>query len=149
MLVSSKPLKNRRETVRYPFGLCGSDVGNNSVPCSLCKKRVYKKFSGPKIYASVPIFRCSDCVQSLLAFSSVAVEMDDDIIYEVENFCNLTNVLNKECSADAVSRSRISEAGAKWRVTNNLLCKKGILLNRSAQVYGPCIRSVILHGSET
>jgi len=37
-----------QKAVRWPCGVCGRGVGNNSIQCTSCQKRVHRKCSGIK-----------------------------------------------------------------------------------------------------
>ena len=149
LLVSGKPLETRRETGRYPCGVCGLGVGSSSILCTQCGKWVHKRCSGLARLTSVQDFRCSTCVQPPRAAPSESIEVDGGTIEEVESFCYLGDVLDRQSSADAAARARISAAWSKWREINSLLCNKGIPLKQRARVYDACIRSVMLYGAET
>ena len=148
LLVSGKAMETRRETGRYPCGVCGSGVRDNSILCTQCNKWVHKRCSGlASIY--VPDYICPTCMNPPQTISSESIQIQGGIIEEVESFCYLGDVLDRTCSADAAASARISAAWAKWREINSLLCNKGIPLRARARVYEACIRSVMLYGSET
>ena len=149
LLVSGKPLVSRRETGRYPCGVCGSGVGANSILCTQCNKWVHGRCSGERRLASVVNFICSTCLQPPRTVSDESIVVEDGTIEEVESFCYLGDVLDRNCTADAAVRARISAAWGKWREISSLLCNGGIPLKKRATVYEACIRSVLLYGSET
>jgi len=37
-----------QKAVRWPCGVCGRGVGNNSIQCTSCQKWVHRKYSGTK-----------------------------------------------------------------------------------------------------
>jgi len=149
LLVSGKPLVTRRETGRYPCGVCGSGVGVNAKICIQCNKWVHGRCMGGQRLTSVVPFRCSTCLQPPRTVSDESIMVEDGTIEEVESFCYLGDVLDRDCTADAAMRARISAAWGKWREISSLLCNSGIPLRRRATVYDACIRSVMLYGSET
>ena len=149
VLVTGKPIETRRETGRYPCGVCSSGTGCNSILCTQCNKWVHKRCSGLASFASVRDFRCSTCVHPPRAISSESILVEDGTIEEVESFCYLGDVIDRECSADTAAKARISSAWCKWREISSLLCNKGVPLVKRARVYEACIRSVMLYGSET
>ena len=94
-------------------------------------------------------FICSTCLQPPRTVSDESIVVEDGTIEEVESFCYLGDVLDRNCTADAAVRARISAAWGKWREISSLLCNGGIPLKKRATVYEACIRSVLLYGSET
>jgi len=50
--------------VRWPCGVCGRGVGNNSIQCTSCQKWVYRKCSGVKgsMYKVMKTFVCRGCM---------------------------------------------------------------------------------------
>jgi len=48
VLISGKRQKVMQKSVRWPCGVCGRGVGNNSIQCTSCQKWVHRKFSGIK-----------------------------------------------------------------------------------------------------
>jgi len=47
MIRGERP-KVTQKAVRWPCGVCGRGVGNDSIQCTSCKKWVHRKFSGIK-----------------------------------------------------------------------------------------------------
>jgi len=56
------------EDVRWPRGVCGRGVGNNSIQCTSCKKWVHRKCSGIKgsMYKVMKSFICRGCVNPVI-----------------------------------------------------------------------------------
>jgi len=48
VMISGEQQKVMQKTVRWPCGVCGRDVGNNSIQCTSCQKWVHWKCSGIK-----------------------------------------------------------------------------------------------------
>jgi len=46
IMISGKWLKVMQKAVRWPLGVCGRDVGNNSIECTSCQKLVHRKCNG-------------------------------------------------------------------------------------------------------
>jgi len=53
-----------QKTVRWPCGVCGRSIGNNSLQCTSCQKWVHKKCSGinGSMYKMMKPFFCRGCV---------------------------------------------------------------------------------------
>jgi len=48
VMISGECPKVMQKPVRWPCGVCGRDVGNNSIQCTSCQKWVHRKCSGIK-----------------------------------------------------------------------------------------------------
>jgi len=48
VMISGEWQKVTQKAVRWPCGVCGRGVGNNSIQCTSCKKWVHKKCSSIK-----------------------------------------------------------------------------------------------------
>ena len=51
--------------------------------------------------------------------------------------------------SERAAKARVSCAWMRWRELSSLLCNPGIPRHHRARVYGACIRSTMLYGSET
>jgi len=48
VMISGERQKVTQKAVRWPCGVCGRGVGNNSIQCTSCQKLVHRKCSGIK-----------------------------------------------------------------------------------------------------
>ena len=48
VMISGERQKTTQKAVRWPFGVCGRGVGNNSIQCTSCQKSAHRKCSGIK-----------------------------------------------------------------------------------------------------
>jgi len=48
LMISGEWQKVMQKAVRWPCGVCGRGVGNNSIQCTSCQKWVHRKCSGIK-----------------------------------------------------------------------------------------------------
>jgi len=60
VMISGEWQKVMQKAVRWPCGVCGRGVGNNSVQCTTCQKLVHRKCSGIKgsMYKVMKTFIC-------------------------------------------------------------------------------------------
>ena len=135
---------------RYPCGVCGRGVGQNSILCATCRLWCHKRCSGLARLGGNPNFLCPTCAG--LGDRSVEEESDDiqiggEVIEEVE-FCYLGDLLDRERGVERAVRMRVSAAWRKWREISSLLVNRSVPVVCRARVYDACIRSVMLYGSE-
>jgi len=67
VMISGEQQKVTPEAVRWPCGVCGSAVGNNSIQYSNYQKRVHRKCSGIKgsMHKVMKTFLCRGCVNTV------------------------------------------------------------------------------------
>jgi len=67
----------------------------------------------------------------------------------VDKFCYLGDMLSVDGDADAAVEARIRIGWHKFRHLVPLLTNRDISLTRRGRLYSSCVRSSMLHGSET
>ena len=67
----------------------------------------------------------------------------------VDKFCYLGDMLSADGDADAAVEARIRIGWNKFRQLLPLLTNKDVSLIMRGRLYSSCVRSSILHGSET
>ena len=127
---------------RYPCGVCGRGVGQNSILCTTCRLWCHKRCSGLARLGGNPNFLCSTCAG--LGDRSVEEESDDihiggEVIEEVEEFCYLGDLLDREGGVEREVRIRVSAAWRKWREISILLVNRSVPVVCRARVYDACI----------
>ena len=67
----------------------------------------------------------------------------------VDKFCYIGDMLNVDGDADAAVEAKIRTGWNKFRQLVPLLTNRDISLIRRGRLYSSCVRSSMLHGSET
>jgi len=109
VMISEEWQKVTQKAVRWPCGVCGRGVGNNSIQCTSCKKWAHKKCSGinGSIY-KVMSFICRGCVNPVTGTGRTSVDISGDANLKlVDKFCYLGNMLSVDRDADAAVETRI------------------------------------------
>ena len=128
--------------------VCSRGVGSNSVQCISCQNWVHKKCSGIK--GSVKTFTCKGCLNPVTSAGHTSVDIGAIANVElVDQCCYLGDMLSVEEEADAAMEARIRVGWNKFRQLVPLLTNKDISLIRRGKLYSSCVRSSMLHGSET
>jgi len=67
IMISGEWQKAMQKAVRWPRGVCGRGVGNNSIQFTICQKWLHRKYSGIKsnMYKAMKTFICRGCVISV------------------------------------------------------------------------------------
>jgi len=85
IMISGERQKVTQKPVRWPCGVCGSAVGNNSIQCTSCKKWVHKKCGGIKgsMYKVMKSFICRGCVNPVTITGCTSVDIGGDANVEL------------------------------------------------------------------
>ena len=68
---------------------------------------------------------------------------------KIDNFCYLGDMLDADGGCDSTVTARVRSAWKKFHEYLPILTGKGFLLNLKGKVYATCMRSCLMHGSET
>jgi len=140
------------KAVRWPCGVCGRGVGSNSIQCTSCQKWVHKKCSGIKgsMYKVMKSFIYKGCLNPVINTGHASVDIGASANLEVvDKFCYLGDMLSVDRDADAAVEARIRIGWNKFRQLVPLLTNRDISLITSGGLYSRCVRSSMVHGSET
>ena len=133
---------------RYPCGVCGRGVGQNSILCSSCQNWIHKRCSGLRVLREDPNFICPSCCGQVVQDESESIQIEGAEIQEVKEFCYLGDLLDTEGGVERSVRMRVAAAWRKWREISGLHNNKGIPLKHRGRIFDACIRSVLLYGSK-
>jgi hypothetical protein len=138
---------------KWPCGVCRKGVGLNSVMCGVCKKWVHKKCSGVKGKLKLDVkFTCSVCVKGGRRDSMLVKEVSLGVAGSLEcvdEFCYLGDMLGCGGGAADAVRMRVKCAWGKFRELSPILTVRGMSLKMKGKIYGACVQSVMVYGSET
>jgi len=110
VMISGEQQKVTHKAVRWPSGVCGRGVGNNSIHCTSCQKWVCRKCSGIKgsMYKVMNIFICRGCLDPVYATGCTSVDIGvNENLQLVNKFCYLRDLLSVDGDADAAVENRI------------------------------------------
>ena len=93
---------------------------------------------------------CRGCSNPVISTGHTSVDIGASANLEaLEKFCYLGDMLSVDGDADAAVEARIRIEWNKFRQLVPLLTNRDISLIRSGGLYSSCVRSSMLHGSET
>ena len=93
---------------------------------------------------------CSGCLNTVTSAGRISVDIGASTKLElVDKFCYLGDMLSVNGDADAVVEARIWIGWNKFRQLVPLLTNKDASLIMRGRLYSSCVRSSMLHGSET
>ena len=154
VMISGERQKVRQKAVRWPCEVCCKGVGSNSLQCTSCQKWLHKKCSGIKGSMSkmAKSFICRGCLNPVTSAGRTSVDIGASAKFELmDKFCYLGDMLSLDGDADAAVEARIRIGWNKFRqfVMVPLLANKDVSLIVRGRLYSSCVRSSMLHGSET
>jgi len=152
VMISGERQKVMQKAVRWPCGVCGRGIGNNSIQCTGCHKLVHRKCSGIKgsMYKVMKTFVCRCCMNPVTGTGCTSVNIGVNANLElVDEFCYLGDMLSVDGDADAAVKTRIRIGWNKFRQLVPFLTNKDISLTVRGTSYRSCVESSMLHGSET
>ena len=153
LMVSGLGLDLLRDSGAFPCAVCRSGVGVNSIQCSQCMYWVHKKCSGVRgRLAEDPDYVCPRCCDQARPIDNrpvTQVDVDGTQLDMESNFCYLGDMLcaGGECKLAIVTRC--STAWGKFKRLLPILTSKHVSLRTRGKVFNACVRSALLHGSET
>ena len=136
----------------FPCTVCRTGVGSNSIFCNGCKHWVHKKCSGLKRLKKDPDYRCTQCqgtARPLDGRPQKEVQVGPDKLHVVASFCYLGDMLSAAGGCELLTTTRVKTAWKKFMVLLPVLSSRHLSFKTPGRVYSSCVRSTMLHASET
>ena len=152
VLICGEGLDTLRKSGKYPCGVCFSGVGSSSIYCGGCKKWIHKKCSGLKQLVEDPTYRCARCLGVARAIDGRPMEsvmVGDDSLEVVDSFCYLGDMLCAGGGCSLAVTTRVKTAWKKFRELSPVLTTRHLSPKTRGRIYNTCVRSAMLHASET
>ncbi|XP_057298477.1 uncharacterized protein LOC130629336 [Hydractinia symbiolongicarpus] len=152
VMISSIAAKCDLVVGKWPCGVCRKGVGSNSIFFQTCKHWVHKKCSSisGRLRADIQ-FVCKRCKGEIIENEVFPALMmyNSGSLKIVENFCYLGDILGSEGGVGRSVTCRIGSAWKKFGELLPLLTSRVLSIEVKGRLYEACVRSVMLHGSET
>ena len=126
--------------------------GSNSIFCNGCKHWVHKKCSGLKRLKKDPDYRCTRCqgtAHPLDGRPQKEVQVGPDKFEVVASFCYLGDMLSAAGGCELSTTTRVKAAWKKFKDLLPVLSSRHLSFKTRGRVYSSCVRSTMLHASET
>ena len=137
---------------KYPCAVCRTGVGSNSIYCNGCKHWVHKKCSGLKRLVENPDYRCARCqgtARPIDGRPQTEVLVGPDKLEVVASFCYLGDMISAAGGCDLATTMRVKTAWKKFNELLPVLSSRHLSYKTRGRVYSTCVRSAMLHASET
>ena len=135
----------------FPCAICRTGVGSNSIFCNGCKHWVHKKCSGLKCLKKDSDYRCTRCqgtARPLDGRPQKKVQVGPDKLEVVASFCYLGDMLSAAGGCLSTT-THVKTAWKKFKDLLPVLSSRHLSFRTRGRVYSPCVRSAMLHASET
>ena len=155
ILISGPGLNLLSDSGESPCAVCRKGVGANSIHCGKCSLWVHKKCSGikgklnPKASKGFECQRCLGNARPVDGRPEAEVMMGEERIDVVASFCYLGDMLSAGGGCELASITRIKTAWGKFNQLLPILTSRALSLPTRGCIYNTCVRSAMLHASET
>ena len=129
----------------FPCAVCCTGVGSNSI-------WVHKKYSGLKCLKKDPDYRCTWCqgtARPLDGRPQKEVQVGPDKLEVVASFCYLGDMLSAAGGCELSTTTCVKTAWKKFKDLLPVLSSRHLSFKTRSRVYSSCVRSAMLHASET
>ena len=136
----------------FPCAVCRTGVGRNSIFCNGCKHWVHKKCIGLKCLKKDPDYRCTRCqgtARPLDGRPQKEVQVGPDKLEVVASFCYLGDMLSAAGGCELSTTTCVKTAWKKFKDLLPVLSSRHLSFKTRGRVYSICVRSAMLHASET
>ena len=136
----------------FPCAVCRTGVGSNSIFCNGCKQWVHKKCSGLKHLKKDPDYRrtrCQGTARPLDGRPQKEVQVGPDKLEVVASFCYLGDMLSAAGGCELQTTTRVKTTWRKFKDLLPVLSSRHLSFKTHGCVYSSCVRSAMLHASET
>ena len=136
----------------FPCAVCCTGVGSNSIFCNGCKHWVHKKCSGLKRLKKDPDYRCTRCQGTACPLDGrpqKEVKVGPDELEVVASFCYLGDMLSAAGGCELPTTTCVKTAWKKFKELLPVLSSRHLSFKTRGCVYSSCVRSAMLHASET
>ena len=127
-------------------------VGNNSILCPGCNHWIHKRCTNLKRLVADPNFRCARCLGTARPIDGRLqkdVQVGPDKLEVVASFCYLGDMLSAAGGCELATITRVKSAWKKFKELLPILSSRHLSYKTRGRVYSTCVRSAMLHASET
>ena len=152
IMICSMGLDLLQSSGEFPCAVCRTGVGSNSIFCNGCKHWVHKKYSELKRLTKDPDYRCTRCqgtARPLDGRPQKEVRVRPDKLEVVASFCYLGDMFSAEGGCELSTTTRVKTAWKKFKDLLPVLSSHHLSFKTHGHVYSSCVRSAMLHASET
>ena len=152
-MISGDGLDMLKDSGKYPCAVCRKGVGRNSICCTQCLFWVHKKcsqISGRlKLDPDYVCPRCRGLSRPIDGRPKTKIEVDGVELEVVGECCYLGDMMGAGGGCANAISNRCGIAWGKFRSLIPVLTSRHVPLLVRGRVFSTCVRTAMLHGSET
>ena len=152
-MISGDGLDVLKDSGKYPCAVCRKGVGRNSICCTQCLFWVHKKcsqISGRlKLDPDYVCPRCRGLSRPIDGRPKTKIEVDGVELEVVGECCYLGDMMGAGGGCANAISNRCGIAWGKFRSLIPVLTSRHVPLLVRGRVFSTCVRTAMLHGSET
>ena len=136
----------------YPTTVCHTGGGNSSIYCNGCKLWVHKKCSGLQRLTPNSDYRCACCMGNARPIDGrpqSEVQVGPDKLEVVASFWYLGDMLSAGGGCEIMVTTCLKTDWKKFRELLPVFTSRHLYYKTCGHVYSSCVRSTMLHASET
>ena len=156
IMVSGPGLDVLKDSGKHTCAVCRDGVDRPAIPCTSCGMYVHGnlKCGGvrPPLKREYPGYICLRCQGKARPIDGrpfPSVQVDGSILDVEGEFCYLGDVISAGGGCLQAIGARCSVAWGKFKRLLPILTSKNLSLPTRGRVYNSCVRTAMLHGSET
>ena len=137
---------------KFPCAVCHTGVGSNGIFCKGCKHWVHKKCSGLKGLTEDPDNRCTWCqgtARPLDGRLQREVQVGPVKLEVVASICYLGDMLSAAGGCELSTTTCVKTALKKLKELLPVFSSCHLSFKTHGRVYSSCVRSTMLHASQT
>ena len=135
----------------FPCAVCCTGVGSKSIFCNGCKHWVHKKCSRHKCLKKDLDYRCIQCQGTACPLDGrpQEVQVGPGKLEVIASFCYLEDMLSAAGGCELSTTTRVKTAWKTFKDLLPVLSSHHLSFKTCGRVYSSCVRSAMLHASET
>ena len=153
LMISGLELNLLRDSGKYLCAVCRKEFGSNAIYCTGCAHWVHKRWSGIKGTSAnrtdIQCKRCKGIARPIEGRPSTGIAVKESELEVVYEFYYLGDMIDAGGGCERASIARTKAAWGKFKQLLPLLTSRALPVNIRDKVCKSCVRSVMLHGSET
>ena len=152
IMICGTGLELMQSSGEFPYPVCPSGVGKNSIFCKGCKHWVLKKCSGLKRLTVDSDYRCTRCKGTACPLDGRPqreVQVGSDKLEVVASFCYLGDMLSAAGGCELSATTCVKTAWKKVKELKPVLSSRHLSFKTRGRVYSTRAWSAMLHASET
>ena len=146
IMICSMGLDLLQSSGKFPCAVCCTGVGSNSIFCNGCLCSGLKHLKKDPDYGYT---QCQGTARPLNGRPQKEVQVGPEKLQVVASFCYLGDMLSAAGGCELSAKTRVKTAWKKFKDLLPVLSSRHLSFKTCGRLYSSCVRSAMLHASET